>query len=401
MNRCVVTGCGMISAIGNNCTAVAESLRSDRCGITPFTIPGRARQPVRVAAKLCDYDAAGHFTKTEINLYDPFVQYAIVAAREAVADAGIIFEPGNPRIAVIVGTGIGGITSHDDIAQTIYPNDGRLSPLSIVRVMMSAVSSHISMQFGIVGPNYTTTSACSSSAHAIGIAVGMIRRGEVDVAIAGGTEAPLCYGMLRCWEAMRILDPNGCHPFSRERRGLVLGEGAGIVVLESDVHAEKRQAKPYAELSGVGFNADACNITVPSLEGQVAAMRAAIHDAGLQPGDFDYVNAHGTGTQINDVTETRAIRTVFDKTADRLRVSSTKSAHGHCIGASAAMELICTLLGMRSGFTPATLNYGEPDPECDLDYVPNHNLPEAPRTVLSNAFAFGGLNACLVIRALS
>jgi len=401
MTRCVVTGCGMISSIGNDCAAVSESLRNDRCGIAPFTFPDRARQPVRVAAALRDFDATRHLAKTELNLYDPFVQYAVIAAREAVTDAAITFEPANPRIAVIVGTGIGGITSHDDIAQTIYPNDGRLSPLSIVRVMMSAVSSHISMQFGIVGPNYTTTSACSSSAHAIGIAAGMIRRGEVDVAIAGGTEAPLCYGMLRCWEAMRILAPDGCRPFSRERRGLVLGEGAAIVVLESDAHAEKRGAAPYAALAGVGFNADASNITVPSLEGQVAAMRAAIHDAGLQPRDFDYVNAHGTGTQINDVTETRAIRTVFGDAAKRLRVSSTKSAHGHCIGASAAMELICTLLGMRQGFTPATLNYGEPDPECDLDYVPNHALPEAPRTVLSNAFAFGGLNACLVARTLS
>jgi nodulation protein E len=399
MSRCVVTGCGMVSAIGNDCAAVLDSLRSDRCGITPLTLPGHDHQPARVAAALHDFTPEEHFTAPELALYDPFAQYALVAAQEAVTDAGVKFEPGSPRAAVIMGTGIGGITSHDDIAQRIYPDDKRLSPLSIVRVMMSAVSSHVSMRFGVVGPTYTVTSACASSAHAIGIAAGMIKRGELDIAIAGGTEAPLCYGMLRCWEAMRILDSETCRPFSKSRRGLVLGEGAGVVVLESAAHAEQRGATPYAEIAGFGFSADARNITVPSLEGQVSAMRAALDDAGLQPSDVDYVNAHGTGTQINDTTETRAIRNVFGDTADRLYVSSTKGAHGHCIGASAAMELICTMLGMRHGFIPPTLNYTEKDPECDLNFVPNHVLSVGPKTALSNAFAFGGLNACLVARA--
>lgn len=401
MNRCVVTGCGAISAIGNNLAETLDSLRNNRGGIAPFENPGRERQPIRVAAVVRNFDPAQHFSSTELALLDRFAQFAVVAAREAQADAGITFARDDVRVAVVIGSGIGGKSSDDEASERLYTGAGRVHPLTIPRVMLSSVASHVSTFLGVVGPTFATSSACSSAAHAIGIGAMMIRQGLVDVVVAGGAEAPLCYGLLCAWESMRIMDPTTCRPFSKNRRGIVLGEGAGIVILESLAHAEARNATVYAELAGVGFSADAHHITVPTVDGPARAMRAAVEDAGLVPDNVDYINAHGTGTQVNDVTETRAIRTVFGDAADRLSVSSTKSAHGHALGASPALELICTLLGMRHGFVPATLNYTEPDPECDLDYVPNRASETGIRNALSNAFAFGGLNACLVARAMT
>jgi nodulation protein E len=401
MNRCVVTGCGAVSAIGNTLTETLVSLRNGRCGIAPFEISGRERQPVKVAAAVRDFDAGEHFSATEVALMDRFVQLAVVAARDALTDAEIELPREDIRIGVVIGSGIGGKTSDDEASERLYAGNGRVHPLTIPRVMLSSVASHVSTFLGVVGPTFATSSACSSAAHAIGLGAMMIRQGLVDVIVAGGAEAPLCFGLLCAWESMRILDPKTCRPFSRDRRGLIVGEGAGVVVLEAETHAEKRGARAYAELAGVGFSADAHHITMPTVEGPARAMSAAITDAGLEPKDIDYINAHGTGTQANDATETRAIHQVFGDVSNNVRVSSTKSAHGHLLGASAAVELIATLLGMRHGFIPATLNYTEPDPACDLNLVTNHAVEAHPRVALSNAFAFGGLNACLVVRAIT
>ena len=248
------------------------------------------------------------------------------------------------------------------------------------------------------GPAFTTASACASANHAIGTAFQMVRSGMVDVALTGGAEAVFTPGTLKAWEAMRILAPDTCRPFAKGRKGLVLGEGAAILILENRKHAEARGAAILGEIIGFGMSADATDIVLPSLEGAVRAMRACIEDSGLAPGAFEYVNAHGTGTAMNDVTETRAIHEVFGGHARRLAISSTKSLHGHALGAAGAIEAVATLLAMRQGFIPPTANYTEADPQCDLDYVPNTTREQSFSVALSSSFAFGGLNAVLALR---
>jgi nodulation protein E len=267
--------------------------------------------------------------------------------------------------------------------------------------MPSAATSQVSIDLGTHGPAFSVTTACASSAHAVAQAVLLIRGGCAQVALAGGTDAPFTYGLLKAWEALRILSPDQCRPFSDNRNGLVLGEGAGVVVLESEAHALARDAKIYAELAGFGMSSDAGHITDPSPNGAVVAMRAALADAGLAPAGIDYINAHGTGTWANDPCETRAIRQVFGRDADRLVVSSTKAAHGHAMGASGALELIATTLAIRDGVVPPTLNFAGPGEGCDLDYVPNQAEARRVGAALSNSFAFGGLNAVLALRRLS
>jgi nodulation protein E len=271
-------------------------------------------------------------------------------------------------------------------------------PLTIPRMMVSAAVSHITMEHGIRGPAFTVASACASANHGIGTAFQMVRAGMVEAAVTGGTESVFTMGTLKAWDAMRILAPDTCRPFSRGRRGLVLGEGAGMMVLENFEHARARGAPILAEIVGLGMSADAGDIVLPSLEGAASAMRACLADAGLAPEEVGYINAHGTGTAMNDVTETRAIRAVFGAHADRLAVSSTKSLHGHALGAAGAIELAATLLAMAGGFIPPTANFLEADPDCDLDYVPNVARNGAIGVALSNSFAFGGLNAVLAVR---
>ncbi|HEX9760617.1 MAG TPA: beta-ketoacyl-[acyl-carrier-protein] synthase family protein, partial [Candidatus Acidoferrales bacterium] len=277
---------------------------------------------------------------------------------------------------------------------------GRIHPLSIPRTMANAGASHISMEFGLTGPAYTVSTACSSSNHAIGLALRMVQHGEAEVALAGGGEAPFTVGMLKAWEAMRVISPDTCRPFSKGRKGMILGEGAAMLVLEPLEAAQARGAQVYAELAGCGMSSDAHHITQPLPEGAAAAIRAALRDAGMAPEQVSYINAHGTGTPANDAAETRAIRAVFGAHADRLAVSSTKSLHGHALGAAGALEAVATLLALREGVLPPTINFTEPDPECDLDVVPNQARAAAVECALSNSFAFGGLNAVLAFRQL-
>jgi nodulation protein E len=272
-------------------------------------------------------------------------------------------------------------------------------PLTIPKTMSNAGASHISMEFGITGPSFTISTACSSSAHAIGQAFWMVRNGVCDLALTGGSEAPFSFGILKAWEAMRVVSAETCRPFSKDRKGMILGEGAAMFVIEPLEIAQARGARILAELVGFGMSADACHITQPSAEGAARAMRAALRDARLKPEEIGYINAHGTATPANDPTETAAIRATFGEHANRLAVSSTKSMHGHALGAAAALECLATALALRDGILPPTVNYNEPDPDCDLDVIPNHARTAQVEYALTNSFAFGGLNAVLALRA--
>jgi nodulation protein E len=335
-------------------------------------------------------------------MLDPVSQFALFAANEAIAQSGLDFSAGvlAQRTAVVVGTGVGGETTQDEQSRRLYADKAtRVHPLSIIRLMTNAPASQISIAHGLRGPAFAVGSACASTYHAIAQAAMMIRSGVADVAIAGGSESGLSYGAFRAWEAMRVLADDTCRPFSANRRGLVLAEGAGMFVLESMAHARRRGAIILGELAGFGMTADAADIVAPDSRGAASAMTLAMADAGLAAQDVDYINAHGTGTLANDAAETAAIHAAFGNHAARLAISSTKSMHGHALGASGALELVAVLGAMRDSVVPPTANLDKADPACDLDYVPNSARSMTVRTALSNSFAFGGLNAVLALRA--
>ena len=318
------------------------------------------------------------------------------------SDAGVEWTPElRESAAIITGSCVGGQSTEDIGFQEVYKlGHNRVHPLTIPKTMANAGASHISMEFGITGPSFTISTACSSAAHAIGQAYWMVRSGMTGLAITGGSEAPFSFGILKAWEAMRVVSPDTCRPFSKDRRGMVLGEGGAMLVLEPLEAARARGARIHAEIVGFGMSADAGHITQPSAEGAARAMRAALRDASLAPEQIAYINAHGTATAANDAAETAAIRAVFGSHADRLAVSSTKSMHGHALGASAALECLATVLALRDGVLPPTANYTQADPECDLDVIPNVARVAQVGYAISNSFAFGGLNAVLALRAV-
>ena len=400
MRRVAITGLGAICAVGRTTPAFWESLVAGRCGIGPIRSADCSALRFKNGAEISDYTHAPYFDDKRADFIDRFAQFAVIAAREAVADAGITFptELGE-RTAIVTGSCVGGQSTEDIGFEEVYKKGhNRVHPLTIPKTMANAGASHVSMEFGITGPSFTISTACSSAAHALGQAYWMVRSGAVDLALAGGSEAPFSFGILKAWEAMRVVSPDTCRPFSRDRHGMVLGEGAGIMVLEPLEAARARGARIHAEIVGFGMSADAGHITQPSAQGAARAMRAALCDAAIPPQAVGYINAHGTGTQANDPTETAAIRDVFGCHAQRLAVSSTKSMHGHALGAAAALEAIATILALREGILPPTANYTEPDPECDLDVIPNQSRPAAVEYALSNSFAFGGLNAVVALR---
>ena len=400
--RVAVTGIGAICAIGANTAEIWESLRTGRSGIGPLSIDDLLRLRFKNAAEVRNYDPKNYFTPSKIDHIDRFAQFALIAAREAVRDSGIEWtDKLRSRAAIITGTGIGGQGTQDvGFLDVDVRGRERVNPLTIPRTMLNAGASHISMEFGLTGPAFTLSTACSSSNHAFGMALQLLRSGGADIAIAGGSEAPLSYGMLKAWEAMRVIAQDTCRPFSLNRRGMILGEGAGMLILEPLDAARARGAHIYAEFAGAGMSADAHHITQPVSAGPATAMRAALADAGLHPEEIGYINAHGTGTTGNDPTETRAIREVFGAYADKIPVSSTKSMHGHALGGAGGIEAVATLLAMKHGILPPTANYTEPDPECDLDYIPNTARPGQVGAALSNSFAFGGLNAVVAFRKI-
>ena len=398
--RIAITGMGAISALGLGAPVLWQGMRDARSGIAPLVPPcGETGIRMRVAAMVPGFDPAAHFSPAQLTLLDRVSQFALLAADEAIGQSGLVFDPQlASRTAVVVGTGIGGEMSRDEQSRRLYRDRAeRVHPMSIIRIMPSAPASQIGMTFKLQGPTFAVSSACASSNHAVAQAALMIRHGMVDVAIAGGTEACFTLAAIRAWEAMRVVADDTCRPFCAQRQGLVLGEGAGMFVLESMEHARARGAEILAELAGFGIGADAGDIVAPSAEGAASAMRMALNDAGLQAEDIDYINAHGTGTQLNDSTETRAIRLAFGGHADALAISSTKGVHGHALGAAGALELVAVIGALREQVVPPTANFIDPDPACDLDYVPNTARAMTVRAALSNSFAFGGLNAVLAL----
>jgi len=401
--RVVVTGIGAVSAFGSSFPDFWKGMTAGQSAIRPMKLvpPGALR--FSNGAEVPDFNPLQYFDEKEATLLDRFAQFAAVAAREAVQASSLKFtEDLQERTAVVLGCCTGGQTSEDEQFRNLYARgDSRLSPLTIPRVMGNAGASRISLEHGITGPVYNISTACSSSNHAIGQAFWMVRNGLVDVALAGGSEAPFSLGFLKSWEAMRVVAPDTCRPFSSDRRGLILGEGAAVLVLEDRESALARGVPVWGEIAGFGMSSDAHHITQPSAAGATRAMRWALADARQNPEAIGYINAHGTGTESNDKTETQAIHTVFGSHAPKLWVSSTKSMHGHSLGAAGALEGAATLGALRFGVIPPTANFNENqrDPACDLDVVPNRAREGKFEWAMSNSFAFGGLNAVLVFRA--
>jgi len=388
---------GAVCATGHDAPSFLASLRAGTVGIGPIANIPTARLTVRTAAEIAGLDMAAHLPARRLPLLDRTSQLALVAGREAMAQAGLTAEDMTGG-AVILGASIGQETYDAAYDQLYGAGASRVHPFTVPRLMPNAPASNLSMEFGVRGPCFAVASACASANHAIGQAAHMIRAGMVDVALTGGSDASIVVGFMKGWEALRVLSPDTCRPFSRGRAGLVIGEGAGVLVLESAAHAQARGAPVIAEIAGFGMSADGVDITAPNVDGAARAMAAALADAGCAPSEIGYVNAHGTGTRLNDLTEVAALRLVFGAHLDRLPVSSTKSMIGHCMTACGALELIATVLAVRDGVLPPTMGFTEADPDCAIDCVPNAARPADVAVALSNTFAFGGLNAVLVAR---
>jgi nodulation protein E len=403
VNRVVVTGLGAVTPLGLTNDAYWVGLRQGVSGIGPIDIPGADELSQKVAAQVRGFEPLQYFEERALSTLDRVSQFAVVAAREAIAQAGIEFDmPLSLRTAAIVGTGAGGQGTLDDNYRRLYvEHKTRVFPLTVPKLMVNASASQVSMQCGLRGPAFVVASACASATHAIGLSFQMVRSGMVDCAVTGGSEACITFGTVRGWEAMRVMAPDTCRPFSKDRKGLVLGEGAAMMVLEPLERAEARGANILCEVVGFGMSADAADLTAPDLGGMTRAMQQALDDGGLAPEDIQYVNAHGTGTAINDETETKAIRQIFGAHADQLAVSSTKSMIGHALGAAGALEMVAMVKAVQEDIVPPTINYTEADPACDLDVVPNAARAMRVNAAMSNSFAFGGLNAVLTVKKFS
>jgi nodulation protein E len=400
VNRVVITGIGVVSALGNNAGDFWRGLAEGRSGIDEITKTDVSTVRFTRAAEVKGFKPEEHFDDKALIWLDPFSHYGIVAAREAVRDSGIEFDASlRDRAGVITGSCLGGKMTEDELYFKLYAEGKqRHQPVAIPRAMANAVASHVSMEFGLTGATFTTSTACSSANHAIGQAFWLVRQGTLDAAITGGSEAPICFGNLKAWETMRVVSPDTCRPFSKDRTGMVLGEGGAMFVIENFEAAMARGAKVYAEIVGFGMSADAHHLTMPLADGAAKAMRGAIADGGLALEEVGYINAHGTGTQANDPMESAAIRKVFGDHADDIRVSSTKSMHGHTLGAAGAIEAAATVLGFKNGLLPPNANFTEADPECPVNVIANEAVAAEPAAALSNSFAFGGLNAVLAFR---
>jgi nodulation protein E len=405
MKRVAITGLGVVSAIGMKAGTFWDSLQSGKSGISALeNIPSEGLFN-KMGAEIKGFDPAAHFDPKKLPMYDRFSQFGMVAAREAVTDSGLEFEGEfAEKTACIMGTGVGGQgTLEESYAKLIGAGplgtqSIRVHPFTVPRLMANASGCQISMEHGITGPGYTIASACASATHAIGTAFHMVKSGFMQAAVTGGSEACLTYGTLKGWEALRVMAPDTCRPFSLGRQGMILGEGAGVIVLEEMESAKKRGANIYAEMIGFGMSSDARDITTPDAGGMSRAILAALKDANLNAQDIQYVNAHGTGTRSNDATETKAVKLAFGDHAKKLAISSNKSMFGHALGAAGALEMVAAVLSLKNQVAPPTISFTEPDPECDLDVVPNTARAMKIDAVLSNSFAFGGLNAVLALR---
>ncbi|TGD45070.1 beta-ketoacyl-[acyl-carrier-protein] synthase family protein [Pseudotabrizicola sediminis] len=400
MHRVVITGAGTINALGHDLPSTFAAFAGGKGGIGALDIPDVDRLSIRVAGQVRGWTASDHFDLRGLSLYDRMTQFALWSAQQAVAQSGLQFDGAlGLRAGVVLGTAGGGLGTIDDSYRAVYAEGkNRVHPLTVPRLMASAGVSHISMTYGLRGPAFTVSTACASSNHAMGLAFQMVRSGAAPVMLTGGSEAMLTFGGLKAWEGLRVMATDACRPFSADRSGMVQGEGAAVFVFESYNHARARGAEILAEVAGFAMCSDAHDIVMPSAEGAVRAMRAALDDAGIEAGQVGYINAHGTGTKANDANEAMAIRTVFGDAPPP--VSSTKGAHGHIIGGTGAVELLACLMALREGIIAPTLGHRQADPDCALDVVPNTARAAKVDVALSNAFAFGGLNAVLVLRRI-
>jgi nodulation protein E len=399
--RVVITGLGVISALGKDTGEFWAAVKDGRSGIAPIESVDTSGFAFKNGAEVRGFDAKDFFEKREDReTLDPFAQFALIATREAVRDAGIEWDaPLRARTAVITGCCGGGVHTEDASFKDLYLHGKkRFHPLTIPRMMANAGASRASMEYGLQGPVFTLSTACSSANHAMGLAYWLVRDGVADAALTGGSEALFSMGNLKAWDAIRVVAPDTCRPFSKDRKGMILGEGGATLVFETLEAARARGATIHAEVCGFGMSADAHHLTMASVEGPAQAMQAALEDAGLRKEQVSYINAHGTGTLGNDPNEVKAIREVFGSHAGRLAVSSTKSMHGHALGAAGALEAVATVLGLKHGILPPTANFTEPDPACDVDVVPNEARPADLEAALSNSFAFGGLNAVVAFK---
>jgi nodulation protein E len=402
LHRVVVTGWGVISSIGHTASAYWSNLSRGVSGIADATIIPTDQLVQKVVAEVKDFDPRQYFDDRQIMALDRVSQFAVAAAREAIGHAHLSFADGlAEKTATIIGTGVGGQTTQDESYKRLYQEGAkRLHPLTIPKLMVNAPASQVSMHCGLRGPCFAVASACASATHAVGLAFQFIRSGGTICAVTGGSDACITFGTMKGWEAMRIMAPDTCRPFSRDRKGMVMGEGAAVVVLENMEHALQRSATILGEIVGFGMSSDAGDLVSPDEDGMVRALEGALADGRLSPEAIQYVNAHGTGTAANDEAETRAIKRAFGRHAGKLAISSNKSMIGHALGAAGGLELVATLMAIKEGIAPPTINYLGRDPACDLDYVPNEARPLRIEAALSNSFAFGGLNAVLAVRRL-
>jgi len=401
--RVVVTGLGVVSALGIGREAHFQGLREGRQGIGPIQRIDPERLMIKIAAE-ADFDGTDYFDRGQLTLFDRVTQMALVASEEAMAQSGLadgdrVAEDLGLKTATIIATAMGGLHTQDENYYAVYHEmKNRVHPFIVPRLMANAPVSQVSMKYGLMGPAWSVATACASSNHAIAQAAGLVRSGACDAAVTGGTESVLCFGGIKAWEGLRVMSKDGCRPFSKTRNGMVLGEGCAILVLEERERAMARGAPILAEIAGAGMTADASDIVAPDMHGAARAMRMALAEAQMTADEVDYINAHGTATAINDRTEAAAIREVLGAAAEDVMVSSTKSMHGHAIGAAGALEAAAVLMALGEQVVPPTINHEEPDPEIGLDIVPNTARQAPVRAALSNAFAFGGLNAVLAFR---
>lgn len=398
--RVVITGAGTVNPLAHDVAGTLAALAEGRCAIGPLDLPDLGRLAIRIGAQVRGWEVAGRFPAPEAALMDRATAFAVAAAEQAVAQAWLRLSGAEAlRAGAILGTAGGGFATAEDGYRAVFAQGrDRVHPFTVPRLMHNAPVAHLSMRFGLKGPSFTVATACAASNHAIGLAAQAIRSGAADVMLAGGSEAMLTFGGIKAWEGLRVLSPDGCRPFCASRSGLVLGEGAAVFVLEAEDRARARGAPVLAEIAGFGMTADAGDIVLPSAEGAARAMRLALEDAGMAPGEVGYINAHGTATRANDRAEAAAIHAVFGAQAPAIAVSSTKSMHGHLIGAAGAVELLACLMALGEGVIAPTAGFRAADPDCALDVVPNRARRAEVAAALSNAFAFGGLNAVLALR---
>jgi nodulation protein E len=399
--RVVVTGMGVVTAIGHTVPEFWAACRRSQSGVAALGGFPLDDLKILIAAQVKDFDHKArlrHYKRDKIILHaDRYSWFAAAAAQEAMQQAAIAAFADPYRVACIIGSGAGGLVTVEAAYRDLFIHNKRAThPLTLLRIIGSSAAAHVGIEYGVRGPTFATCSACSTAAHAIGIGRDYIRHGLADAAIVGASESVINYGTMKAWQAMHVLSPEGCFPFAKKRNGTVLAEGAGVLVLESQAHAKARGAKVLAELCGFGMTSDSRDMVNPDIDGPSEAMRLALADAGLPPTAIDYLNAHGTATTINDRNETNAIKRVFGEHAYAMSVSSTKSMHGHPLGAGGGIEAVACLKAMEENWVPPTIGLDEADPECDLDYVPNFGRDRKVGYTMSNSFAFGGLNAVLV-----